>query len=84
MTRPHDTHGASPLPKGDRKKGVPMFEQESMETPHERDKTGQTDTSVKHMKQRLAEVPKKSSGSRHDQAAFDRSKKKSTKSTNPK
>ncbi len=37
----------------------------------ERDLTGQTDTSLNHMKQRLAEVPKKSAGNKHDKTAYE-------------
>jgi hypothetical protein len=69
----NDTYGASPLPKGKRKPGVPLFKKPSArdEKKEDRDVTGQTDTSLKDMKQRLAEVPKKSSGSKHDKAAFE-------------
>ena len=69
-----NNHGASPLPKGKRKPGVPLFKKpKASEVENEqRDVTGQTDTSLKDMKQRLAEVPKKSSASKHDKAAFDK------------
>lgn len=74
MTRTEDnSHGASPLPKGKRKPGVPLFKKPKAKNEEntERDITGQTDTSLKHMKQRLAEVPKKSSGSKSDKTAFE-------------
>lgn len=69
-----DNHGASPLPKGKRKPGVPLFKKPDAkdEGNVERDMTGQTDTSLRHMKQRLAEVPKKSSGSKHDKTEFEK------------
>ena len=74
MTLTEDNnHGASPLPKGKRKRGVPFFKEPKAndEKNAERDITGQTDTSLKHMKQRLAEVPKKSAGNKSDKAAFE-------------
>jgi len=74
MTKPNEEqHGASPLPKG---KG-PLFKkpdvnkEEKKEENKQRDLTGQTDTSLKHMKQRLREVPKKSAATKHDKAAYD-------------
>jgi hypothetical protein len=68
-----DQHGAGPLPKGKSKPGHPLFKKEKAkdEKKSERDLTGQTDTSLNHMKQRLEEVPKKSSGNRHDKKAYD-------------
>ena len=71
-----NNRGASPLPKGKRKRSIPLFKSaEPKPKEHEkRDITGQTDTSLEHMKQRLAEVPKKSSGSTHDKAAFEKKK----------
>lgn len=75
MTQTEDNkHGASPLPKGKSKPGVPLFKKPKAKEEEnvKRDVTGQTDTSLKHMKQRLEEVPKKSSGSQHDKAAFDK------------
>jgi hypothetical protein len=70
----NDQYGASPLPKGKRKPGVPLFKKTTArdEQKAERDVTGQTDTSLRDMKQRLAEVPKKSAGSKHDKAAFEK------------
>jgi hypothetical protein len=67
-------HGASPLPKGKRKPGVPLFKNPPAKDEKNvvRDVTGQTDTSLGHMKQRLAEVPKKSAGSSHDKTAFEK------------
>ncbi|MEJ0057205.1 MAG: hypothetical protein WDN75_17050 [Bacteroidota bacterium] len=70
-----DQHGAGPLPKGKSKPGAPLFKKpKTKEEKKERDLTGQTDTSLKHMKQRLAEVPKKSSGNTHDKNAYDENK----------
>ena len=68
-----DCHGASPLPKGTRASGR-LFRKpgKKVEQKVERDMTGQTDTSLKHMKQRLSEVPKKSAGSKHDKAAYEK------------
>lgn len=77
MGRTEDnSHGASPLPKGKRKPGVPLFKKPKAkeEAKGERDITGQTDTSLKHMKQRLAEVPKKSSGSKSDKTTFEKNR----------
>ncbi|NOT76324.1 MAG: hypothetical protein HOP08_15455 [Cyclobacteriaceae bacterium] len=72
-TTKNDTHGASPLPKGKSKPGAPLFKKPKTkhEEKSERDMTGQTDTSLKDMKKRLAEVPKKSSGSKHDKKAYE-------------
>jgi hypothetical protein len=69
-----NNHGASPLPKGNRKPGVPLFKKTASKDEKNvvRDVTGQTDTSLNHMKQRLAEVPKKSAGSSHDKTAFEK------------
>lgn len=68
-----NNQGASPLPKGKRKTGVPLFKMPKAKDEEnlERDITGQTDKSLKHMKQRLAEVPKKSSGNKSDKTAFE-------------
>lgn len=68
-----NNHGASPLPKGKSKPGAPLFKKpkKAEEEKPERDMTGQTDTSLKDMKKRLAEVPKKSSGSKHDKKAYE-------------
>ena len=68
-----DSHGASPMPKGKRSSG-PLFKKRDKkgEEKNERDLTGQTDTSLKHMKQRLRDVPKKSAGSKHDKAAYEK------------
>lgn len=73
-----ESHGASPLPKGNRKPGAPLFKEpdKKNEEKKDRDLTGQTDTSLKHMKQRLKEVPKRSAGSEHDKAAYDRKNKR--------
>ncbi|CAN5565744.1 hypothetical protein BH10BAC4_BH10BAC4_19820 [soil metagenome] len=70
---PSNDHGASPMPKGKSKPGAPLFKKPKSkpEKKQERDMTGQTDTSLKHMKQRLAEIPKKSSGSKHDKTAYE-------------
>jgi hypothetical protein len=67
-----NSHGASPLPKGKRSSG-PLFKKpgKKAEEKVERDMTGQTDTSLKHMKQRLREVPNKSAGSKHDKSAYE-------------
>jgi hypothetical protein len=67
-----DCHGASPLPKGKRS-SAPLFKKPARKVEEKtgRDMTGQTDTSLKHMKQRLREVPKKSAGSKHDKAAYE-------------
>ncbi len=69
----NDPHGASPLPKGKSKPGAPLFKKPSKkeEEKSARDLTGQTDTSLSHMKKRLAEVPKKSAGSKHDKNAYE-------------
>ena len=71
-------HGASPLPKGNRKPGSSLFKEPNKENEErkERDLTGQTDTSLQHMKQRLKEVPKRSAGSEHDKAAYERKGKR--------
>jgi hypothetical protein len=68
-----DCHGASPMPKGNRSSG-PLFKKsgKKVEEKNERDLTGQTDTSLKHMKQRLRDVPKKSAGSKHDKTAYEK------------
>ncbi len=76
MTHTEDNdpnHGASPLPKGKSKPGAPLFKKPKAkdEEKIDRDMTGQTDTSLKHMKQRLSEVPKKSSGSLYDKKAYE-------------
>jgi hypothetical protein len=70
-----DCHGAGPLPKGTRASGR-LFKKPSRkdEQKEERDMTGQTDTSLKDMKQRLREVPKKSAGSKHDKAAYEKNR----------
>jgi len=72
-TENKDAHGASPLPKGKSKPGAPLFKKPGKKEGEksERDVTGQTDTSLKHMKQRMAEVPKKSEGSKHDKTAYE-------------
>jgi len=70
MVKPNeDQHGASPLPKGKR----PLFKKPDVvkEEKKERDLTGQTDTSLKDMKQRLKEVPKKSAATKHDKSAYE-------------
>ncbi len=67
----HNKHGATPLPKGSRKRGQPLFKKPKEHGSPRRDRTGQTDTSLTHMKQRLSETPKKSAGSEHDQHEFD-------------
>ncbi|HMI65472.1 MAG TPA: hypothetical protein VK517_05520 [Cyclobacteriaceae bacterium] len=67
MVRKENTnHGASPLPKGKRKPGTPLFKKPRAvdDENKKRDITGQTATSLKHLKQRLAEVPKKSAGNK--------------------
>jgi len=68
-----DSHGASPMPKGKRSSG-PLFRKpgKKVEEKSDRDLTGQTDTSLKHMKQRLRDVPKKSAGSKHDKTAYEK------------
>ena len=68
-----DSHGASPMPKGKRSSGR-LFKKlgKKVEEKSERDLTGQTDTSLKHMKQRLKDVPKKSAGSKSDKAAYEK------------
>jgi hypothetical protein len=73
-----EQHGASPLPKGKRKPGASLFKESRPDTEEkkERDMTGQTDTSLKHMKQRLREVPKKSAATRHDKTAYDKTTRK--------
>lgn len=71
-----DSHGASPLPKGKRAAGS-LFKKPKAKEEEKvaRDMTGQTDTSLKHMKQRLREVPKQSSGSKHDKTAYEKNRK---------
>jgi hypothetical protein len=67
MARKKDNNqGASPLPKGKRKPGTPLFKKSRArdEVNGKRDITGQTATSLTHLKQRLAEVPKKSAGNK--------------------
>jgi hypothetical protein len=75
MEKPsEEQHGASPLPKGKRKPGTSLFKRTGPgkeEVKKERDMTGQTDTSLKHMKQRLREVPKKSAATKHDKSAYE-------------
>ena len=69
-----EQHGASPLPKGKRKPGKALFKKPRVnktDEKKERDLTGQTDTSLKHMKQRLREIPKKSAATKHDKAAYE-------------
>ena len=65
--------GASPLPKGKRKSGSKLFTKAAKaEDKTIRDKTGQTDTTLKEMKQRMKEVPKKSAGSNHDKEVYSK------------
>ncbi|HWA33059.1 MAG TPA: hypothetical protein VG737_02965 [Cyclobacteriaceae bacterium] len=74
MTTPkEEQHGASPLPKGKRRPGTSLFKGPKVDQndeKKERDLTGQTDTSLTHMKQRLREVPKKSAATKHDKDAY--------------
>ena len=71
-----NSHGASPLPKGKRSTGSLFKKPKEKEDERVgRDMTGQTDTSLKHMKQRLREVPKQSSGSKHDKTAYEKNRK---------
>jgi hypothetical protein len=65
-TKEDTNQGVGPLPKGKSKPGAPLFKKPDMKEAEneKRDITGQTDTSLRHMKQRLAEVPKKSAGSK--------------------
>ena len=71
-----DNHGASPLPKGKRTSGS-LFKKPKVKDEEKagRDMTGQTDTSLRDMKQRLREVPKQSSGSKHDKRAYEKNRK---------
>jgi hypothetical protein len=75
MTQPNEEqHGASPLPKGKRKPGTSLFKRpriDQNDEKKERDLTGQTDTSLSHMKKRLREVPKKSAATKHDKDAYE-------------
>ena len=75
MTKPEEhQHGASPLPKGKRSPGTSLFKKPPInktDEKKERDLTGQTDTSLKHMKQRLKEVQKKSAATKHDKSAYE-------------
>lgn len=76
MKKPKDEqHGASPLPKGKRRQRGPLFKKSSplkTEEKKDRDMTGQTDTSLTHMKQRLREVPKTSAATDHDKVAYEK------------
>ena len=61
------------MPKGKRTDGSLFKQTKPVESGKgERDMTGQTDTSLKDMKQRLKEVPKQSSGSKHDKTAYEK------------
>ncbi len=63
--------GSSPLQKGKRTSAKSLFKKPSVATKNNvRDLTGQTDTTLKEMKQRLKEVPKKSSGNEHDKDVY--------------
>lgn len=71
-----DSHGVGPLPKGKRTTGALFKKPKAKEEKKaERDLTGQTDTSLSHMKQRLREVPKQSSGNKHDKTAYEKNRK---------
>jgi hypothetical protein len=65
-----ENHGASPLPKGKRKLGT-LYKKPAKKKEGPRDPTGQTDTSLRRMKQRLREVPKRSAATAHDKKAYE-------------